>query len=136
MEFIVQVAHQNVKHWRNKEELNGPMWHLQVSLVKGTSFYFLVSIDTISMTSSFLSRIICTIFYLTVQKAYIILSIYLLRRVDPNSQYILGTIFYADNKRLIITKSENKIKFGGHWPFKEVRSHFSKWPQKELKRWK
>ena len=54
----------------------------------------------------------------------------ILRRVDLHSQYVLCTSFFADKKRLIIIKSENKIKFGGVGPFKEVRDHFSKWPKK------
>ena len=64
-------------------------------------------------------------------RPYVLSGIILcLRRVDPNSQYILCTIFFANKKRLILTKSENKIKFGGHGPFKEVRDHFSKWPKR------
>ena len=57
----------------------------------------------------------------------------LLRRVDLNSQYVLCTSFFADKKRIIIPKSENKIKFEGHGQFKEVRDHFSKWLKKSSK---
>ena len=35
--------------------------------------------------------------------------------------------FFADKKRLFITKSENKMKFGGDRPFKAAGDHFSKW---------
>ena len=49
-----------------------------------------------------------------------------LRRVDLNSHFVHCNSFFAYKKRWIITKSENKIKFGGHGQFKEVKDNFSK----------
>ena len=52
-----------------------------------------------------------------------------LKRVDPNSLYVLCTSFFADKNIFTSTKSEKKIKLGGYRPIKGGKDHLSKWPK-------